>query len=67
MSGLKTGFVWHELYMWHNTDGHTLFLPSGMSLEPYRHVENPDAKRRVKNLLDASGLSSQLELLVPRK
>ncbi|EED34384.1 histone deacetylase superfamily protein [Luminiphilus syltensis NOR5-1B] len=67
MSEQKTGFVWHELYMWHNTDGHTLFLPSGIALEPYRHVENPDAKRRVKNLLDASGLSAQLKSIVPRK
>ncbi|MEQ8262752.1 class II histone deacetylase [Pseudohaliea sp.] len=53
--------------MWHNTDGHTLFLPSGISLEPYRHVENPDAKRRVKNLLDVSGLSAKLAQISPRK
>ena len=63
----RTGLVWHERYMWHDTGSGTAELPSGGWLEPHIHVENPDTKRRLKNLLDASGLTDQLIALPPRE
>ena len=62
----RTGLVWHERYMWHDTGSGTSELPSGGWLEPHVHAENPDTKRRLKNLLDASGLTEQLVALPPR-
>ena len=62
----RTGLVWHERYMWHDTGSGTSELPSGGWLEPHIHAENPDTKRRLKNLLDASGLTEQLVALPPR-
>jgi len=63
----RTGFVWHELYMWHDTGSGTSELPSGGWLEPHTHAENPDTKRRLKNLLDATGLIDKLVSLSPRE
>ncbi len=62
----RTGLVWHERYMWHDTGSGTSELPSGGWLEPHIHAESPDTKRRLKNLLDASGLTEQLVALPPR-
>jgi len=52
--------------MWHDTGSGTSELPSGGWLEPHVHAESPDTKRRLKNLLDASGLTEQLVALAPR-
>ncbi len=62
----RTGLVWHERYMWHDTGSGTSELPSGGWLEPHLHAESPDTKRRLKNLLDASGLTDQLIPVLPR-
>ncbi len=51
----RTGLVWHERYMWHDTGSGTSELPSGGWLEPHIHAENPDPQRPPKNLLAASG------------
>ena len=61
---LKTGLVWHEYYMWHDTGSAALELPPGEWVQPDRHIEHPNAKRRLKNLLDVTGLS---DALVPVK
>ncbi len=60
-SKMTTGFLWHEKYMWHDTG-------SGATpdVEPDEHFENADTKRRMKNLLDLSGLTDQLVRLDPR-
>ncbi len=62
----KTGLVWHELYMWHATGQAAGIMPYGFPVEPYRNYENPDAKRRIKNLLDAAGVTPQLSIIAPR-
>ena len=62
----KTGLVWHELYMWHNTGNHAGIMPPGLTVEPYEHAENPDTKRRFKNLLDVTGLTKRLIAIEPR-
>jgi acetoin utilization deacetylase AcuC-like enzyme len=56
----RTGFVWDERYMWHDT-GNVLMppWPTGWA-EPYPVWEAPEGKRRLKNLLDATGVTEQL-------
>jgi hypothetical protein len=63
---VTTGLVWHERMMWHDTGSGAGELPSGGWLEPGLHVENPATKRRLKNLLDATGLIDRLVPLPPR-
>ena len=53
---MKTGLVFHELYLWHHTGNHADYIPYGYPVEPLHHSESPDAKRRIKNLLEFSGL-----------
>lgn len=63
-----TGFVWHELYAWHDTGSYAGILqadPATM-LEPSQHFENASTKRRIKNLLDASGYIKTLHMVEPR-
>jgi acetoin utilization deacetylase AcuC-like enzyme len=64
----RTGFVWHELYMWHDTGTYAGVLPSGHGiLEPEENTENAATKRRFKNLLDVTGLTEQLAPIRPRR
>jgi acetoin utilization deacetylase AcuC-like enzyme len=60
----RTGFVWDERFMWHNTGRAGGLIDAGGWVEPYEHNEHPDAKRRIKNLMDVTGLT---ERLVPIK
>ena len=62
----RTGFVYHELYTWHDTGNYAGFMPYGYPLQPGLHFENPETKRRFKNLLDASGFIKQLTVVEPR-
>lgn len=57
---MATGIVFHEVYMWHNTGNFAGPLPFGFPVQPHEHVENPETKRRIRNLLEASGLLKQL-------
>lgn len=63
---MTTGFVWHERYMWHDTGSHAGVLPAVFPVQPGQHAENPETKRRFKNLLEVSGLLDKLVLLAPR-
>ena len=51
----KTGFVCHELYMWHNTGNYAGPMPYGNPVQPDTHAENPETKRRFRNLLEVAG------------
>jgi len=67
---MRTGFVWHERYMWHNTGraaGAFLADASGWLEPDLRHSENSDTKRRFRNLLDVTGLLDQLVRIDPRE
>jgi acetoin utilization deacetylase AcuC-like enzyme len=59
-SGVVTGFVWDERFAWHDTGSHSLVMPDDAWLEPIPHIENPIAKRRIRNLLEVSGLLERL-------
>ncbi|MGB7183198.1 MAG: class II histone deacetylase [Burkholderiaceae bacterium] len=62
----KTGLVYHELYMWHNTGNYANVLPFGNPVQPYVHAENPETKRRIHNLLEVAGLTKNLVSIEPR-
>jgi acetoin utilization deacetylase AcuC-like enzyme len=60
-AGQRTGLVWHELFMWHDTSPMAGMLQSGRGIiEPDESTESPATKRRIKNLLDVAGLTEQL-------
>jgi acetoin utilization deacetylase AcuC-like enzyme len=62
----RTGLVWHERMMWNDTGKHAGILVADYPVQPGRPHENVETKRRLKNLLDASGFTEQLMLLRPR-
>jgi acetoin utilization deacetylase AcuC-like enzyme len=62
----QTGFVFHELYLWHNTwNWNQVFQPS-LTVQPGEHAENPETKRRFRNLVEVSGLLDHLVPIKPR-
>jgi acetoin utilization deacetylase AcuC-like enzyme len=63
---MATGFLCHELYFWHDTRSAAGFLPAGLVIEPDLHAENPATKRRLRNLLEVSGVLDQLVHITPR-
>jgi len=64
---MSTGFIYHELYMWHAMPNFAGVMPYGNPVQPYEHVENPETKRRFRNLLDVSGLLKQLTIVEARE
>ena len=63
---MATGFIWHETYMWHDPGNFAGPFAPGGYVQPGEHIENAESKRRLKNLLDASGLSARLVAVAPR-
>lgn len=63
---MATGFVCHERYMWHDTGHAGIFIPSVGYVQPSEHAESPESKRRIRNLLEVSGLIEQLVPIRPR-
>lgn len=61
----KTAFFFDELCLWHSASPHSLTLPVGGWVQPPAaagHAESPETKRRLKSLMDVSGLTRQLQL-----
>ncbi|MPV86625.1 class II histone deacetylase [Cardiobacteriales bacterium ML27] len=56
----KTGFLWHEIYMWHDTGTFCGCEKPSATVQPAYHYENPESKRRIRNLLEVTGLLEQL-------
>lgn len=64
---MRTGIVWHESYAWHDTGTHAGFIPAnGTTVQPDTHGEDPETKRRLRNLLEMSGIWEQLVPVKPR-
>lgn len=61
-----TGFIWDESYFWHQTGNGALNLNSGGWIQEDTHAENPETKRRVKNLLERSRFIKALQQIEPR-
>jgi len=60
-----TAFICDESYFWHNSGGGGLFEQGGY-IEERGSAETPESKRRVKNLLEKSGLMEQLVQIKPQ-
>ena len=64
----KTGFFWHEKCFWHGAGNYAFLLPVGGMVEPTSTgflPEAPETKRRMKNLIEVSGLQDDLDSLNP--
>jgi len=59
-----TGLIWHEQFMWHDHHGYAGVMPPGGFIQPAQHFDHPETKRRIKNLLDASGLTEKLHVVL---
>jgi len=66
MAARRTGLVWHERYVWHLAGSGAAFLPPGGLVEPGVPVDEPAAKRRIRNLLEVSGMLDRLTPIAPR-
>ena len=68
MSTKKTGFFWHEKCFWHGAGNYAFLLPVGDLVEPTSTgflPEAPETKRRMKILIEVTGLQDDLECLIP--
>jgi acetoin utilization deacetylase AcuC-like enzyme len=62
----RTGWVWHERYAWHDARGMMDTIGPEAMFEPEPSLESGAIKRRLRNLVDASGLLEQLVAIAPR-
>ena len=61
----KTGFFSHEECFWHSGGNYALTLPVRGLVQPLMSnglPENPETKRRFKNLIELTGLSQDLDM-----
>ena len=62
---MTTGFFWDERCFWHAGGNYAGMLPVGGLVQPTATgglPENPETKRRLKNLIDVTGLANDLAL-----
>ncbi|WP_300517365.1 class II histone deacetylase [Aliiroseovarius sp.] len=62
---MTTGFFWDEKCFWHSGGNYAGTVPVGGLVQPLAAgglPENPETKRRLKNLIDVTGLSAELAL-----
>lgn len=60
---MTTGFFWDEQTFWHAGGNYAFTLPVGGLVQPLAAggiPENPETKRRLKNLMDVTGLTTDL-------
>lgn len=61
----KTAFFFDERCLWHSAGQYALTMPVGGWVQPPAAgglAESPETKRRLKNLMDVSGLTAALDL-----
>jgi acetoin utilization deacetylase AcuC-like enzyme len=64
---MATGYVWHELYTWHDTNqGVAGTGKAGLGAQPFPHIESPESKSRLNSMIHVSGLIDHLVRLAPR-
>ncbi|MYM56667.1 class II histone deacetylase [Thalassovita mangrovi] len=62
---MRTGFYWDERCFWHAGGDYAVTFPLGGHVQPLAAgglAENPETKRRLKNLMDVTGLSNDLSM-----
>ncbi|MEX0310268.1 MAG: class II histone deacetylase, partial [Tateyamaria sp.] len=60
---MSTGFYWDERTMWHAGGNYAFTVPLGGLVQPLAAgglPESPETKRRLKNLMDVTGLTRDL-------
>ena len=60
----KTAFFWDERCFWHGGGNYAFTLPFGGLVQPLAAgglPESPETKRRLKNLMDVTGLTRELD------
>lgn len=62
---MTAALVWHEKLMWFDAGAFAGPMPAGGWIEPGEASESPAAKRRIKNLLDATGLIRSMTVVTP--
>jgi acetoin utilization deacetylase AcuC-like enzyme len=65
---MTTGYVYHEVFGWHDTGSTTGLFPSdpSLGLQPAMHLENAETKRRMHELIVVAGLIDHLTRIRPR-
>lgn len=61
---MQTGFFWDEKCFWHSGGNYALTVPVGGLVQPMAaggFPDSPETKRRLKNLIDTSGLIQDLD------
>lgn len=62
---MSTGFFWDERCFWHAGGNYAFLAPVGGLIQPMATgglPESPETKRRLKSLIDVTGLAAELEL-----
>ena len=61
---MKTAFFWDEKTFWHGGGNYALTVRAGGLVQPIPNglPENPETKRRLKNLLDVTGLLRAMDV-----
>ena len=63
---MATGYVWHELYGWHDTGTNAGLLAGDSTMtQPFLHFESPQSKQRFHSLVEVSGLADHLVRITP--
>ena len=60
-----TGFYWDERCFWHAGGNYAMTMPIGGYVQPLAAgglPESPETKRRLKNLMDVSGITADLHM-----
>jgi acetoin utilization deacetylase AcuC-like enzyme len=52
--------------MWHDTGTSAWVTPASLTVQPLGHIESAEGKRRIRNLVEVSGLMDHLVQLKPR-
>jgi len=61
---MSTGFFWDESCFWHAGGNYAMTMPLGGLVQPMAAgglPESPETKRRLKNLMDVTGLTRELD------
>ncbi|SDJ36908.1 class II histone deacetylase [Lutimaribacter saemankumensis] len=62
----RTGWVYSEIFNWHDTGRYNMLWAPSLSVQPGQHVENEETKRRFYNLLEVSQLAEHVTRIRPR-
>lgn len=49
---MPTGYVWEEIYGWHNTGNSAGAAPAGLNAQPYQHFESAESKVRLASAIE---------------